>query len=70
MEMRALFLSRTAAYLAAERMAHRYGYSESEANLKCRVYPYYKRGELRGWEAWYPKGRGNSCVLESEVSYA
>ena len=51
---RAVFISRTGAYLAAGAAAAKRGISDEIANLHCRAYPVFKRGQLMGWEAWFP----------------
>lgn len=64
MQERAIFISRTRAYQEAEAAARKAGYTQEEASSKCRVYPVYRRGEMRGFEAWFPHGTGARPVLE------
>ena len=70
MSERAVFLSRTSAHIALVRCARQAGLSDERIASKGRTYAQYKRGQMIGYEAWYPMSQDcdvNIPVLEKEV---
>ena len=61
---RALFLTQAKAYLNARAAAIRNGCSLDRSRTDVRVYPQRKRGEVVGYEAWYPENGVLVPVLE------
>ena len=61
MPSRAVFISRTSAYLALKEQGKRKGMPDEEINLTGRVYPVYVRGAMQGFEAWLD----HSPILEN-----
>jgi hypothetical protein len=51
---RAVFLSRTAALTACITAARKLGVDDETIALRSAAYPVYRRGEMKGFEAWYP----------------
>lgn len=51
---KAIFFSRTGALLAASNAAKVYGVCDEVIHKHTFVGPVYSRGELKGWEAWFP----------------
>lgn len=50
----AIFLSRTAALMGVIKAGRAKGVSDQVIQKHGRSYPVYKRGELVGYQAWYP----------------
>ena len=60
----AVFISYTAAILAARQAAVKAGMTESYAKEKAYAHRKYFLGQMLGYTAWYPTGYGHAPVLE------
>lgn len=68
MAERAIFISRVAALKAVVQVASKHGVDNSIIMQRGRAHPVYRRGELCGYEAWFPASVDhNSPVMEGMI---
>lgn len=64
---RAIFISRTAAHTAIVQRGRAIGMSNEDIAKHGRTYPKIVRGEMRGYEAWYPVEINGKSAIRNPI---
>lgn len=67
MDSKALFITREHAIKHADKVGRAKVVGERSILHLCRAYPKVVRGEMLGYEAWYPFNGKNMPVMEADI---